>query len=240
LAILLYSIAVFFLLVKRKLVIIVEELFTKEKMLFTLCISFVLLMPVSADYYLLIMFIPILAYPKTNYSLGYYLCYGLLLGAKNFEYIGIVSYNYVSWQVFINPILLLLLLFGELGLLPSIRRDSSELLFEESKTIKGMSYLLTRLSIFIRSISKKSWVILGILTAACVLAWAIINYRIEFQKKQHNIEAGLPEDFNAVMYLDLNPQLVEFWNSKGINESGPLLIKRAEDHYKAFGSKEGY
>ena len=93
-------------------------------------------MPVTGDYYLLIMFIPLLAYPKTYYSFGYFLTYGLLLGAKNFPYIDIVHGNNISVQVLINPFLLLLLFLAEFDLLSFIKRDPVPLNSDKDVDVK--------------------------------------------------------------------------------------------------------
>ncbi|HEY5824301.1 MAG TPA: glycosyltransferase family 87 protein [Cyclobacteriaceae bacterium] len=240
LAILVFSVIFLFLLTRRKLNGILEQLLTKEKVIFILCISFVLLMPVSADYYLLIMFIPLLLYPNSQYSFGYFVTFGLLMGAKNFQYIGIVGYNYISWQVFINPILLLILLFGEFDLISFIKRDSSKLLMQESKWIILAIKANTLFGKFKQATKIKHVVILLSTIIVIGSTWFLIEQNDKGKKQKHNIEAGLPIDFDPKKYLDLNPQIIEYWRSRGIVDTGKTLYVRAEEHYKTFGAKEGY
>lgn len=132
LAIITWAVIVFFLLLKKDIINTLEDAMTRNKMIFILCISFVLFMPVTGDYYLLIMFIPLLAYPKTYYSFGYFLAYGLLLGAKNFPYIDFINNNNISVQVLINPLLLLLLLLAEFNMINFMKRDSQTLNTDKS------------------------------------------------------------------------------------------------------------
>jgi len=100
---------------------LVGNYLTFEKMTFLASISFVLFMPVTADYYLIIMLLPLLIFPNSKFSLGYFFIYGLLLGAKNFLYI---TGTNISYQVFLNPILLLLMLFAEFELISFFRRKT--------------------------------------------------------------------------------------------------------------------
>lgn len=58
--------------------------------------------------------------------------------------------------------------------------------------------------------------------------------------KAHNLAIGLPPDFDPELYLQMNPILIKFWNSKGIFESGRPLLDHAEIHYREFGAKEGW
>ncbi|MEJ0055054.1 MAG: glycosyltransferase family 87 protein [Bacteroidota bacterium] len=134
-----FSIIGIFLIAKYSFSSLVEKYLTYEKTIFVLCICFILFPPVSADYYLIMMFIPLIIFPKTQYSLGYFLCYGILLGAKNFIHIGDTD---VSWQSFINPFLLLILLISEFDLIPFIKRSTETVAISESSFFKGISKTL--------------------------------------------------------------------------------------------------
>ncbi len=81
-------------------------------------------MPISRDYYLLVMMISLIIFPKSSYSFYYFLAYGLLIGAKNFIWLDEVLGNPIAIQVFINPILLLLFLVAEFDLLSFMKRVS--------------------------------------------------------------------------------------------------------------------
>jgi hypothetical protein len=59
-------------------------------------------------------------------------------------------------------------------------------------------------------------------------------------QQTHNLEVGLPIDFDPELYLELNPGLIEFWHSRGINKSGQDLLNHAELHYKNFGIKDNW
>ncbi|HWA35548.1 MAG TPA: hypothetical protein VG737_15510 [Cyclobacteriaceae bacterium] len=67
-----------------------------------------------------------------------------------------------------------------------------------------------------------------------------IPIELEPARQEHNKEAGLPLDFDPATYLEINPGLVEFWESHGMHESGDVLLNHAEEHYKAFGAKDGW
>ncbi len=85
----------------------------------------VLLMPITGDYYLLILFIPLIMYPGRKYSFWYFLLFALLLAPKNFIYLeNINRIHPLSLQVFINPFLLLALLLCEFNLLNAARKES--------------------------------------------------------------------------------------------------------------------
>jgi hypothetical protein len=68
----------------------------------------------------------------------------------------------------------------------------------------------------------------------------LVFVELDADQQAHNKEVGLPLDFDPATYLELNPGLVEFWESHGIHESGEVLLNHAEEHYKAFGSKDGW
>jgi hypothetical protein len=91
-----------------------------DKIVFIISTSFILFTPVSGDYYLLIMFLPILLFPKVKYSFWYVIAYGVLLGAKNFIFIKSTN---ISLQVFLNPLMLLLILFAEFDLISFMKRS---------------------------------------------------------------------------------------------------------------------
>src|SRR6185295_11563620 len=61
---------------------------------------------------------------------------------------------------------------------------------------------------------------------------------ISLDKQGHNLNEGLPIDFDSYLYLRLNPKIMELFNSDGTIEKGEALVKRAEMHYKSQGSKE--
>jgi hypothetical protein len=108
-----------------RMITIIGDYISFEKAVFVTCIAFVVFMPVTGDYYLLIMFLPLLLFPRAQYSLGYFLAFGLLLGAKNIGYFPEpVGANPLSLQPFINPLLLLLMLFAEFDIIPFMRRTS--------------------------------------------------------------------------------------------------------------------
>ena len=58
------------------------------------------------------------------------------------------------------------------------------------------------------------------------------------ETKAHNLEMGLPPDFDPALYLRLNPGLIEYWHSVGIYESGSALLRRGELHYVGFGANQ--
>ncbi len=99
-----------------------------EKAVFITSISFVLFSPVTGDYYLLFMLIPLLMFPKATYSLGYVVVYGLLLGAKNIGYFpDTVGGNPLSPQPFLNPLLLTMMFFAEFDLFAWMKRTQQTL-----------------------------------------------------------------------------------------------------------------
>lgn len=258
------------LLIKRELRSTFYWLLEKKNMLFVACLAFVLLMPVTADYYLLILLIPLLAFPKTSFSFGYFLCYALILGPKNIFFLLPSSFQGnkdVSLQVFMNPALLLILLFAEFNLLDSVKRDRP---ITSSKGL-GIHFLYflrdiflgpqqsinsnprtTRFYRLIRENGKKGWfwiysrwrlhmrkiIIVMIIGIAGWIVTAEINmYRI----RTRNIERGLPADFDPKRYLELNPGLETFWASQSIKHNSKReLWDHAELHYKGFGAKDGW
>ncbi|MEJ0055055.1 MAG: hypothetical protein WDN75_05015 [Bacteroidota bacterium] len=111
---------------KRTFMELTHFLMTKQKMTFIICICFVLFMPVTGDYYLLIMLLPLLVYPKMYYSVSYFLLYGALLGAKTFFYVDYINYTNISIQVFINPVILLILLMAEFDVIGPVTRSSDQ------------------------------------------------------------------------------------------------------------------
>jgi hypothetical protein len=71
------------------------------------------------------------------------------------------------------------------------------------------------------------------------LVWKCSNK--QYQAKVHNIETGLPPDFDPKKYLELNPGLEKFWISKGIKHtSKKALLEHAEIHYRDFGAKDNW
>lgn len=254
----------FCLLIKREIKYTFYWLLEKKNMLFVACLSFVLLMPVTADYYLLMLLIPLLVFPKTSFSFGYFLCYALVLGPKNIFFLLPSSFQGnkdVSLQVFVNPVLLLILLFAEFNLLDSVKRDR---LITSSKGL-GIHFLYFLRNIFlarglltnntklrIREHWEKGWfwiysigklhrkkiIIIMIIGIAAWIASAQINM---YLIKTHNIERGLPADFDPKKYLELNPGIETFWLSKGIKHiSKRELWDHAELHYKGFGANDGW
>ncbi len=117
---------------KRSINQLIKDIFIPSKLSFILCISFVLFQPVTCDYYLLIMLIPVLLYPSTRYSFWYALIYGALLGAKNYPFIATTGGNFISLQVIVNPVLLLLLFLAEFDLIKKMKRVTPGEIFTAS------------------------------------------------------------------------------------------------------------
>lgn len=103
----------------------IDHYFNREKLIYIVCTTFVVFMPVTGDYYLLVMMIPLLLFPKSTYSFYYFLIYGLLLGAKNIIWVDQVHGSPIAIQTFINPVLLIFMLLAEFDLLPFMKRSSS-------------------------------------------------------------------------------------------------------------------
>ena len=208
-----------------------------ENLIFPLCLSFVLFTPVSADYYLIILLLPLLIFPQTKYSFAYFLLYGVLLGAKNFVWLGDVQPGfqvYVSWQVFINPMLILILLFAEFDMIGFMKRHSSDSAAGENFLINYLRKVGQPAFQFLNN-QKKIIVILAFISV--LGGFTFYKFR-KTRQEIHNIEAGLPADFDPAIYLRLNPGLEEFWKSQGINDSGQRLLNHAEEHYKSFGARD--
>ena len=239
--VLLVSIIIGFCLVlKNDLVNKFHWLLEKKNMLFVSCISFVLLTPVTADYYLLILFIPLLAFPKTVFSIGYCLIFALALGSKNIFFLAPATYlgNIdISLQVFINPILLLLLLLGEFNLIKFINRDDSKSTATDSVIMQFLITVRDQLSTFINRYKKSLILFLGI-----TIAVAALMFRVQLSAMEmHNTTAGLPIDFNSEIYLELNPGLEEYWRSVDIVHKDKMALwNHAEQHYIGFGSNDGW
>ena len=224
------------LLIKKDFIRALEYQLVKKNIVFISCISFVLFMPVTGDYYLLIMLIPLLAYPQSSYSSGYMIIYGLLLGAKNLPYVDYMEHIPIALQVFINPVLLLILLFAEFNLMGSVKREPLTTGDDQPIAIHFLRKVDSRFSKFIKPIRKIliAFLILSILTG-------LIFFRYTLYKNEvHNKEVGLPVDFDPEIYLKLNPGLQEYWESSGIHETGPALWHHAEVHYIGFGSRDGW
>jgi hypothetical protein len=259
------------LLAKGTIVKTYNKLLDKRNFIFLSSICFVLFMPVTGDYYLLILLIPLLSFPQTQYSFGYFLVFGLLLGAKNFLFINhteFIGNSLIPWQAFINPILLLILFIGEFDLLNIIKRDQSldtvnvritkpihfflklsgilNPIFISTSRGFGTVYINTfnfinRIFIWSKDavyLQKKK---IAIVFALIILGW-FGNVQIsKYQAKVHNIETGLPPDFDPKKYLELNPGLEKFWISKGIKHtSKKALLEHAEIHYRDFGAKDNW
>jgi hypothetical protein len=127
---------------------------------------------------------------------------------------------------------LLILLFAEFDLINFVKRRSH--LAEENFYVKKMISADLTLTQFTKPYKNKFFVFifLGILAGGFIFRYKMI------QQEKHNIEVGLPIDFDPETYLILNPGLQEFWRSQGIFESGQPLIDRTEIHYKYFGEKD--
>lgn len=193
-----------------------------SKMLCIISISFVLFTPISADYYLLILFLPLLIFPQMQFSFGYFFVFGLLLGAKNFIYMDHVHGNDVSWQVLINPILLLLLFLAEFDLIRFMNHDEPKLTVHESwnKETKIAAIVL--------------------FPATIILAYTMHLYSIT-KRATHNTEAGIPTDFDPAVFLATHPTVVALWRSKeGGTENDQKLPEYAEKYYKTSGFVGGW
>ena len=81
------------------------------------CITFILFMPVTADYYLLLLFIPLLLIPFNHFTLNKKICYFLLLIPKELINTKIFIDKDLPIGGFINPILLTYILFEILNIL---------------------------------------------------------------------------------------------------------------------------
>jgi hypothetical protein len=201
----------------------IYEGLTFEKLLFISCISSVLLPTGGSDAGLLMMLLPLLILREIQYSFGYFLLYGLLLGAKNLVWFGHLDETtglFISLQVFINPLILSILLLAEVGGIGFLGRGHQE-------------------SISFRPAKWYAFVPAGALLVGIVIL-AGHTYDVANRRQLHNREAGLPLDFDPQIYLNLHPGLQEFWISVGMRESGQALLDHAEVHYKYFGAKDGW
>jgi hypothetical protein len=192
--------------------------FTYENLTYIICIAITLLLPGFSGSYLVIMLLPLILFPAMEYSFGYLVVYGFILGAKNFLHLNFSS-QIISWQIIINPILLMLLLATELFQIRFIARSTGEL-----KSGIRLNYIRQ----------------MAIAFYCIILFIGYSYYKNNSERTAHNLRIGLPSDFDPELYLEINPGLQEYWWSIGINESGESLLNRAELHYKAFGSKEGW
>lgn len=107
----LISLMIILSLIKNK-VLFINNLFSNidTRLEFT-SISFLLFMPVTADYYLLLLFIPLLLIPFHNFTYLKKICYLLLLLPKEIINTNIFLGKDLPIGAFINPILLILILF---------------------------------------------------------------------------------------------------------------------------------
>jgi hypothetical protein len=216
-----------------KIVDTIDRLITQPNMTFALSICFVLFMPVSADYYLVILLLPLLLYPQTQFSLGYALCYGILLGAKNYSYVDLVQgYIPLSPQVFINPLLLIILFFAEFNVFKYVKRETPASNLNPTLMMRVRQFSATYVEPRRRKI-----VLLSLAISLCFCAVFFVRLK---QKEAHNLAAGLPPDFDPEVYLALHPGLEEYWHSVGMFETGQALLDHAEIHYRYFGSKDNW
>lgn len=98
-------------LIKNKLSFINNLFLNIDTRLEFTCISFILFMPVTADYYLLLLFIPLLLIPFHNFTNLKKICYLLLLLPKEIINTNIFFGKDLPIGAFINPMLLILILF---------------------------------------------------------------------------------------------------------------------------------
>ena len=117
-----------------------------------------------------------------------------------------------------------------------MKRQSSDSVSSENFLITYLRKVGRPAFQFIKN-QKKIIVVLGIIS---VLGCFTLYESTKTGQEIHNIETGLPADFDPAIYLRLNPGLEEFWKSQGINDSGQRLLDHAEEHYKAFGAKDGW
>jgi hypothetical protein len=228
------AIVMMYLWLSGTIVDTVERFLIKPNMIFIACICFILFMPVSADYYLIMLLIPLLLFPQTQFSLGYVMCYGILLAPKNYAYIDYINgYLPLSPQVFINPVLLVLLFLGEFGMIKFIRRDMPG---EPEPNAKLIAALRQFTAAYVQPYRRK----IMISSAVIVLAVSVMFFVQIKRREAHNTAAGLPIDFDPEIYLRLHPGLEEYWHSVGMFESGQALLDHAEMHYLYFGAKDNW
>ncbi|MBY0433304.1 MAG: hypothetical protein K2U26_04260 [Cyclobacteriaceae bacterium] len=228
----------FLLLLRDGRKISLYNYFNYEKNLFIISFSFVLFMPITADYYLLILLLPLLIFPKCNYSFGYFVIFGLLLGVKNIMFF---HFTNISYQVLINPLLLLALLFAEFDLIPFIKRGALESIPKyDYKIITYIKNRTNTVALQLRPYAKLA----GLLVMLFIIGSSLLYWKSRQDYKswrdKHNLEYGLPLDFDPEIYLKLHPELVEFWESKGIKETKQNQLIHAGEHYKYFGVKDNW
>ncbi|HEY5824302.1 MAG TPA: hypothetical protein VIT44_08055 [Cyclobacteriaceae bacterium] len=224
LPIIVFGLAGLWFLIKGGLKKKIIELMAYDKLIFIASICFILFMPVAADYYLLILFLPLLLFPQCNYSLGYLFVYGMLMGAKNIFYLGQVHGAeglYLSLQVFINPVLLLLLLLAELDLIGFMKRESPRY-SENSNVTKKISF---------------HWITILLISGVCIYVSQLYFSRVRLY---HNLEKGLPPAFNPAIFLAMHRDLTEYWRTKEWELTKKKLFKHAEDYCKTHGGKIGW
>jgi hypothetical protein len=98
-------------LIKNNILLLNNLFLHENKRLEFICISFILFMPVTADYYLLFLFIPLLLIPFHDFSFQKKICYFLLLLPKEIINTNIFIGKDLPIGAFINPILLTIILF---------------------------------------------------------------------------------------------------------------------------------
>jgi hypothetical protein len=118
-----FSVSGLLLLRKYTFKELINKFLVFDKVLYILTYSIIVFPPVTTDYYLLLLLIPMFLFSNSTYSFGYFLSLGLLFAAKNFIYFG---ERIISIQVFLNPLLLLLLILVELELIPIFKRTLAE------------------------------------------------------------------------------------------------------------------
>jgi hypothetical protein len=98
-------------LIKNNILLLNNLFLNENKRLELICISFILFMPVTADYYLLLLFIPLLLIPFHDFSFQKKICYFLLLLPKEIINTNIFIGKDLPIGAFINPVLLTIILF---------------------------------------------------------------------------------------------------------------------------------
>jgi hypothetical protein len=114
---LLISILLILSIIKNKLHFLNNLFFNEDIRLEFICISFILFMPVTADYYLLLLFIPLILIPFQHFSFQKKICYFLLLLPKEIINTNIFIGKDLPIGAFVNPILLTIILFDILNLI---------------------------------------------------------------------------------------------------------------------------
>lgn len=106
-------------LIKNNILLLNNLFLNENKRLEFICISFILFMPVTADYYLLLLFIPLLLIPFHDFSFQKKICYFLLLLPKEIINTNIFIGKDLPIGAFINPVLLTIILFDILKIFNS-------------------------------------------------------------------------------------------------------------------------